>query len=192
MSNSATFYAGGFQMATQSVMTHQQMVELAAEWDAAWAARDLDRLVALYTSDAVWDDPSLNAPVRGAVELREFFAGIMAAIPDVNIQQEVVFAEDGATQCATQWRATGTVTGSLPNSSFAPTGDHGDYTGVAVISVRDGKCSHVRQYPDVISLQRQIGALPPQGSRGERMLMRLQAMSARRRMKRNKQVIRLP
>ena len=179
-------------MATQSVMSRQQIVELAAEWDAALAARDLDRLAELYTPDAVWDDPSLNAPVQGATELRAFFAGIFAAIPDIAIKQELVFAEDGATQCATQWRATGTVTGSLPNSSFAPTGDHVDYTGVAVITMRDGKCCAVRQYPDVISLQRQIGALPPQGSRGERLMMRLQAMSARRRMKKNKRVIRLP
>ena len=179
-------------MTTQSVMSRQQIVDLAAEWDAAWAARDLDRLGALYTPDAVWDDPSLNAPVEGATELRAFFAGLMEAIPDIVIKQELVFAEDGATQFATQWRATGTVTGSVPNASFAPTGDRVDYTGVAVISLSDGKCSHCRQYPDVMTLQRQIGALPPQGSRGERMMMRLQALQARRRMKKNKQVIRLP
>ena len=179
-------------MATQSVLTHQQLVELAAEWDAAMAARDIDRMLALYTPDAVWEDPMLDAPIRGAAELRAYFAGIIAAIPDISIKQEAVFGEDGATQCATQWRASGTITGRLPNSSLAPTGDHVEYTGVAVLTLQGDKCSHCRQYPDVISVQRQIGALPPQGSRSERMMMRMQAMSARRRMKRNKQVIRLP
>lgn len=179
-------------MSTQSTMSRQQIVDLAAEWDSAWAARDVERLLALYTPDAVWEDPSYDSPVVGQADLRAFFTGIMAAIPDVSIRQEVVFAEDGATQCATQWRCTGTMTGHVPHTSFAPTGDRVEYTGVAVITLSDGKCSHVRQYADVVTLQRQIGALPPVGSRAERMLMRLQAMSARRRMKRNKSVIRLP
>lgn len=179
-------------MATQSTMSRAQIVELASEWDQAIAARDLDRLLALYTPDAVWEDPSLVAPVRGHADLRAFLSGLLAAIPDLSIQQEVVFATDGAEQCATQWRATGTVQERLPNAAFAPTGDHVDYTGVAIITMRDGKVSYVRQYPDVISLQRQIGAMPPAGSRAERMLMRLQAVSARRRMKRNRKTIRLP
>lgn len=179
-------------MTSQSTMSRQEILELATEWDQAWAARDLDRLVGLYTPDATWEDPSLEAPVRGQAELRAFFDGIMTAVPDIAIRQEVVFAQDGAEQCASQWRATGTVTGRMPNSALSPTGDHVDYTGVAVISLRDGKVSHVRQYPDVIALQRQIGALPPAGSRAERLLMRVQAVSARRRMKRNQRTIRLP
>jgi len=179
-------------MATQSAMSRAQIIELASEWDEAIAARDLDRLVALYTPDAVWEDPSLIAPVRGHAELRAFIAGLLAAIPDLSIRQEVVFAADGAEQCATQWRATGTITGRLPNAAFAPTGDHVDYTGVAIISLVDGKASYVRQYPDVVALQRQIGAMPPAGSRAERVLMRLQAVSAARRMKRNRKTIRLP
>lgn len=179
-------------MATQSAMSREQMVQLATEWDSAIAARDIDRILALYTPDAVWEDPTLNEPVRGQAELRAFLAGLLAAIPDLSIRQELVFAAEGADQCATQWRATGTITGRLPNASFAPTGDHVDYTGVAIITLQDGKASHVRQYPDVISLQRQIGAMPPAGSRGERLFVRLQALSARRRMKKNQKTIRLP
>ena len=179
-------------MTMQSAMSRQQIVAVAQEWDDAWAARDLDRLIALYTPDGVWDDPSMVAPVTGHVELRTFFAGLMAAIPDISIRQEVVFAEDGADTCASQWHATGTLTGRIPNSPLSPTGDRVDYTGVAIITLRDGKVSHVKQYPDVVTLQRQIGAMPPAGSRAERLLMRLQAVSARRRMKRNKRVIRLP
>ena len=179
-------------MTMQSAMSRQQIVALAGEWDQAWAARDIDRLVALYTPDAVWADPTLVAPVSGHAALRTYFAGLIAAIPDISIRQEVVFAEDGATSCASQWRATGTFTGQLPNTALSPTGDHIEYTGVAIITLRDGKVSHVQQYPDVVSLQRQIGAIPPEGSRAERVLMRLQAISARRRMKRNQRVIRLP
>ena len=179
-------------MTTPSTMSRQQIVDLAAEWDSAWAARDVDRLIALYTPDAVWEDPSYDSPVVGHADLRAFFTGIMAAIPDISIRQEVVFAEDGATQCATRWRATGTVTGSMPHMSFAPTGDHVDYTGVAVISITDGKCSHVRQYADTVTLQRQLGMMPEPGSRGERWMLRLQAMSAKRRMKKNQRTIRLP
>ena len=178
-------------MAT-STMSRQEIVDLAAEWDSAWADRDVERLLALYTPDAVWEDPSYDGPVVGHANLRSYFTGIMAAIPDISIKQEVVFAEDGATQCATQWRASGTVTGAIPNSQLSPTGDRVEYTGVAIITISDGKCSHVRQYPDVMTLQRQMGIMPAQGSRGERWMMRLQAMSAKRRMKKNQRTIRLP
>ena len=177
---------------TQSVLSRQMIVDIANEWDAAWAARDLDRLVALYTPDATWEDPSLDAPVHGQEGLRAFFGGVMTAIPDVQIHQEALFAEDGASSCASQWRLTGTISGRVPGSSLSPTGDRVDYTGVAIIGLRDGKISQVRQYPDLIALQRQIGALPPIGSRAEAVFMRLQAISARRRMKRNRRTIRLP
>lgn len=177
---------------TQSVLSRQQIIDIATEWDAAWAARDVDRLLAVYTPDATWEDPSVDAPVRGHAALRAFFAGVMAAIPDIDIHQEVLFAEDGRSTCASQWRLTGTITGRLPGSPLSPTGDRADYTGMALITLTGDKISHVRQYPDLVALQRQIGMMPASGSRTERLLMRLQAISARRRMKNNGRTIRLP
>ena len=54
---------------------------------------------------------------------------VIAAIPDVDIHQEVLFAEDGRSTCASQWRLTGTITGRLPGSPLSPTGDRVEYTG---------------------------------------------------------------
>jgi hypothetical protein len=68
---------------------------------------------------------------------------------------------------------------------LAPTGDRVEMRGMAMLEMRDGLGVHVRQYPDLIAFQRQIGALPPAGSRAERLLGRLQALGAGRRRKRN-------
>jgi steroid delta-isomerase-like uncharacterized protein len=179
-------------MSAQPITSRTEVLAVAAEWDAAWAARDVDRLAAVYTDDAVWEDPSLIAPVQGRAALRAFFAGILDAMPDAVVRQERLFTTDSTDECASQWRVTGTVAKQLPNTALAPTGDRVDYTGMAVITMRDGKVSHLRQYPDVVDVQRQVGALPPAGSRTEKMGLMLQRMSARRRMRRNSRVIHLP
>ena len=59
------------------------------------------------------------------------------------------------------------------------------FTGVALAALRDGNIESLREYMDDVTLQRQIGVMPPVGSRAERFLARLQALGARRRLKKN-------
>jgi hypothetical protein len=80
---------------------------------------------------------------------------------------------------------SGTFSGDSGTLPAAPTGDRIDFTGVAIASFGSGGVRHLRQWQDVVTFQRQIGALPAAGSRGEKMLLRLQALGAKRRVKRN-------
>ena len=54
-----------------------QFREAAREWDAAWAARDLDRAVSVYTDDVVWKDSSLARPIHGKTELRRYCEALL-------------------------------------------------------------------------------------------------------------------
>jgi|SRR5947209_3513742 len=173
--------------------TAAQFKRDAEEWDAAWAVRDFDRILSIYADDVEWEDPQIPRPLRGKVELRAYFEAMLRAFPDIEIGQEQLFSPlggDGET-FASRWRLRGTFRGAfelpgIASMRIAPTGDRVDFTGVAVVTVDDqGRGIHVRQYGDDSTFQRQIGMLPPEGSFGERVLMRLQALGARRRLKRN-------
>lgn len=179
-------------MATQgTAATQLELVrELMGRWDAAWAARDPEALVDVFTEDGTWEDPTLSAPVVGHADLRRFFEAMLHAIPDIEVHQEEIYLHgDDGSRAAARWVIRGAfrealeVPGSMP---IAPTGDRVDFTGVALAELRDGKVQGVRQYVDYITFQRQIGMLPASGSRGERLLGRLQALGAKRRARRNR------
>jgi hypothetical protein len=77
----------------------------------------------------------------------------------------------------------GTQSGPIDPPGFAPTGRRIDIDGIDVWDFEDGRIERYRAYYDMAELARQIGVMPPAGSRGERagvMLQRAQARFARR------------
>ena len=164
---------------------------LLAEWDAGWVARDPDALADVFTEDGSWEDPSLIRPIQGRPELRGYFAAMMRAIPDIEVrQEEVLLNADDDSRMGSRWVIRGTFSENLESPQhmgfpLVATGDRVEFTGVALAILREGRVERIRQYVDMVSFQRQIGMLPPVGSRGERFLGRLQAFGARRRRKRN-------
>ncbi len=171
----------------------QQFRRSSEEWDAAWAARDFDRLLALYTDDAQWIDSDVPRPLIGKGELRAYFEAMLRAFPDIEITQQQLFSPLGGDEheFASHWRLRGTFRAAfelpgITSTRMAATGDRVDITGTAVVTVDDdGRAKHVRQYSDSASFQRQIGMMPTEGSFGHRALQWLQGVGARRRMKRN-------
>ena len=66
---------------------------------------------------------------------------------------------------------------------FASTGKRIDIDGIDVWDFAEGRIERYRAYYDMAALARQIGAMPPPGSAGERvgvLLQRTQARFARR------------
>jgi hypothetical protein len=58
-------------------------------------------------------------------------------------------------------------------------------TGISIDQWKDGKVVETWTEWDNLGLARQLGAAPPEGSRGEKLGMALQRLSARRMRKRN-------
>src|SRR5688572_32188895 len=54
-----------------------------AEWEAAMATHDPDRILALYAADAIWEEVPLNLVARGAAEIRAHLERLFAATPDI-------------------------------------------------------------------------------------------------------------
>ena len=81
------------------------------------------------------------------------------------------------------WRMEGTHGGVIDPPGFAPTGKRIDIDGIDVWDFAQGRIERYRAYYDMAALARQIGAMPPSGSAGERvgvLLQRTQARFARR------------
>jgi steroid delta-isomerase-like uncharacterized protein len=149
----------------------------------AWNSHDADRIEPLVTQDVVWLDPALPEPARGVHEVKDLMRAAWVAFPDLRFTSGPMWLDPHEDSMSWAWRMEGTHSGPLDPPGFAPTGRRIDIDGIDVWDFEDGRISRYRAYYDMADLARQLGVMPPPGSRGERvgvMLQRAQARFARR------------
>ncbi|HEX4564569.1 MAG TPA: nuclear transport factor 2 family protein [Solirubrobacteraceae bacterium] len=140
---------------------------VARRYFEAIGARDLDAAVAMWA-------PGGRENVRGQVDVRapegvrDFIGELLDAFPDLDF--EVVSTTTEGERCAVQWRLRGTFAGPGSVSGIAPTSDRVQMEGVDLLTIRDGLIQSNDAFPDSISLPRQIGMMPAQGTTAERRL----------------------
>jgi len=114
--------------------------------------------------------PGGRENVRGQVDttapdgVREFLTGIIAPFPDLRFRVVETTVQDD--RAAVRWEATGTFTGA-PFQGVEPTGAPLRIEGTDVLIVRDGLIVENNAYADGMGIARQIGLLPPEGSKAE-------------------------
>jgi glyoxylase-like metal-dependent hydrolase (beta-lactamase superfamily II)/predicted ester cyclase len=144
-----------------------QNEKVARAYFDAIAAHDLDAAVALWA-------PGAREYVRGQVDttapdgVRAFIGGLLAAIPDLDLQ--VVAAVADTERCAVQWRMIGTFAGRESFNGIAPTGARIELEGCDVLSIEDGLIRSNDAFADSMTFARQIGMMPAQGSNAEQRL----------------------
>jgi glyoxylase-like metal-dependent hydrolase (beta-lactamase superfamily II)/predicted ester cyclase len=140
---------------------------VAKAYFAAVAARDVDAMVACWA-------PGGREHIRAQVDttapdgVRAYFTELFAAIPDFTFS--VVSVTSGKERAAVRWRATGTFTGS-DLAGIAATGASIDIEGIDELTVRDGLIVENNAFADGMTLARQIGILPPEGSKADRGML---------------------
>src|SRR5438045_4066619 len=67
-----------------------EVQDLAVRYGAAWAAHDLDAIMALHTEDTVFHLHGNAEPAVGLAAAREAFAGAMAQWPDIRFERKRV------------------------------------------------------------------------------------------------------
>jgi steroid delta-isomerase-like uncharacterized protein len=154
--------------------------EFTPRYEAAWNGRDATAMDACVTEDVHWVDPALPAPAVGRAAVRAFMQLTWRALPDVGFE---AFGEPmldpNAPRVAWAWRMTGTHLGPLDPPGFAPTGQRIEVVGMDLWVFRDGLIADYTAFYDATAIARQIGAMPPPGSRREAMVVRLQRLQAR-------------
>jgi glyoxylase-like metal-dependent hydrolase (beta-lactamase superfamily II)/predicted ester cyclase len=135
----------------------------------ALADRDVDAAAALWAADGR-DRLAGFGELEGPAGVREYFSALFGAIPDWRFEVLSTVAE--GERVAVHWRAGGTFTGSA-YQGIEPTGARFDFTGLDLLTVRDGVIVENEAYPDGLTFMRQLGLLPPAGSTAEQRLTRV-------------------
>lgn len=133
----------------------------------AVARRDLESM-AVWWSDEVVDDVVPVGVLRGAGEVRGFFAELFTALPDSELEVVRMTADERVV--VVEWRLRGTFAGG-PFQGFAPTGSRIQLRGVDCVEVERGRIVRNTAYYDGAAFARAIGMLPPRASRAERALL---------------------
>ncbi len=147
---------------------------------AAWNGCDTDAIAELIAEDIEWSDPALPAPARGVAAVQEFMRQSFRAFPDLVFGEPdpPVLAVDGDT-VLWSWNMRGTNRGAIEPPGFAATGRPMRVDGVDQWTMRDGRIARYRAFYDMNDLARQLGIVPPPGSRAERGMVALQRLQAR-------------
>jgi steroid delta-isomerase-like uncharacterized protein len=132
----------------------------------ALVRRDADGMAATYADDAVADIVPIGI-IRGPSEIREFFEGLFAAVPDMETTYEIVATNDNTV--VVEWRNRGTFNGAA-FQGVEPTGKPVEMRGVDVIKVKDDRIAHNTAYYDGLEFARQIGMMPATDSPAERAM----------------------
>jgi steroid delta-isomerase-like uncharacterized protein len=146
----------------------------------AWNSHDPDAALALCTEDVVWSDPSLPAPLRGRQTARRFIQSTVEAFPDFHVSHlRPPFLSPNEPRVLAQYRMTGTMLGDWEELGFAATGARIDVEGIDAYDFRGELMCGCRTLYDSLGTARQLGILPPPGSRSDRLLARAQHVQAR-------------
>ena len=128
-------------------------LQIARVYFDAWNRRDAAAVLATFTSDGTYSDPSGGRGLRGDA-LAGYMNGLWAAFPDLSFE----IASAGATgpdSMAAEWIMRGTNLGSM--MGLPPTGKSIQTTGADFIRTRDGKIQSVEGYFDTKSVPEQLG-----------------------------------
>ena len=132
--------------------------DLWKEFEALLVRHEVDGLVSLYTSGAVWDAPAMR--LEGAEAIRAYYETYFKSCSDTRIETSRVI-EDGAIVVA-EWTSWDTNTGpvTLPDGTeIAATGKTMELPGVSVVEVRNGRFATVRDYVDSALWMSQLGLM---------------------------------
>lgn len=137
--------------------------DVATRYFAAVTARDVEGMLTCWA-------PGGRENIRGQMDgrapedVRAFFTNLFDAVPDFLLEVESMTADDD--RVAVRWRARGTfVRGEV--GGYAAHGGPIALEGIDELQVRDGLIVENNAFPDNIAFARQLGVLPPEGSKAE-------------------------
>jgi steroid delta-isomerase-like uncharacterized protein len=155
-------------------------------WLSAWNGQDVEAIVAMCAEDVELDDPALPEAAHGKAGMRAFAVDTWATFPDLRLQAlEPPCPSRQGDGAWVPYRMRGTMRGHWPALDIAPTGAALDFRGVTEWRFRGELLTRWDTIYDNLEVARQMGIVPEQGSRTDRLFTRLQHLRARRQRRAN-------
>ncbi len=142
--------------------------EIATAYFESIAARDVDKMTSFWKPGGYGYFYGM-ATLRVPEDLKGWFGGLFRAFPDfaMEVTDMVAYGD----KAAVRWRATGTFTGPGRFEGLAPTGASVELEGLDLLTISDGEIVENRAYTNATEMARQMGAMPPAGSAGEKAML---------------------
>jgi predicted ester cyclase len=148
-------------------------------WFAHWAARDVEAIAAMCDEGVTVDDPALPATLRGRDGMRAFARDTFVTFPDLRIEPlEPPIPSHQAGGAWLPYEMSGTMQGHWAPLDIAPTGARVEFRGVTEWRFRGERLILWDTIYDNLAVARQMGVVPPHGSRADRLFSRLQHLQA--------------
>jgi steroid delta-isomerase-like uncharacterized protein len=152
--NTAT---GAAQEASPAASPSALPSPLLTEWLAAFNAGDPDRLLALYTDDALWEEVAIGLEAQGQEQIRAHLERLFTAAPDITYEPMDAFV--AGDHAVVEWVVTGTYQADFPGLPPAA-GQPFTFRGASVFELADGEIRRYTEYWDAYTFLAQLGALP--------------------------------
>lgn len=150
--------------------------EVAKRYFAALSAHDIDGALECWAPGGV--DRFVGAQELVAPDgVRDYFNDLFAAFPDFAF--EVLDTTTARNRTAVRWRARGTFAGPGRFQGFEPNSATIEVEGCDVVTVEDDRIVRNDAFMDSGTIARQLGLLPPTGSRAEARLTALANLRTR-------------
>ena len=134
--------------------------ELAERYGNAWNEHDLDAIMEMHAPDSVFQLNIAGAPeVVGVDAIREAFAGLFAAWPDIHFDTDRLYTISEL--LVHEYTITATLAVPFPIGGLVaePTGAPISFRGVDVIPMEGGLVKRKDTYLDLVAAQQQLGLL---------------------------------
>ena len=132
-------------------MRKEDVVEIFEALDAAWSARDPEKVASFFADDCLYEERVLGLEHRGKAEVRNYVIFTYASIPDFWMEQKNLVVDGN--MVAREWACGGTAPDAPGTQWSAP--------GASIIELtNEGKIKRYTDYWNFATYLKQTGALP--------------------------------
>jgi hydroxyacylglutathione hydrolase len=150
--------------ATRKRITGSKADAIARRYFAAIDAHDIAEVISLWAPGGRQRvHGQLDAPAPEGVHAS--VGELIGAIPDLHMQ--VLSTIAAGERCGVHWRLTGTFAGPGTIGGVAPTGRPVELEGFDLLGISDGLIRQNDVFVDSMTVAREVGLMPPQGSSAE-------------------------
>lgn len=120
---------------------------------------NLDRIDEYMAEGYIEHSSAAPRPIEGRDAVREFYAGLRAAFPDLEVTIEELFA--AGNKVVQRSLQSGTHEGTFMD--IEPTGQTAEISGIVIYEIEDGRITESWAQADIFGLLQQLGVVGPPG-----------------------------